>query len=169
MENTKQTPSILDKVRFFAQYYGQNILKINGGQGIIKCVPFWWEKDSFSFLELKPLSKITDEDAVKVIEIFNYKTPINYQFTRKKDAFSGDLFRQVFYENIYEDSGQEGIDNLKVVANFSNNGIHVLESNREKEYWRALDYLRSKGYAVPFMEHSVEDLVSFGWVKLLNE
>jgi hypothetical protein len=30
-----------------------------------------------------------------------------------------------------------------------------------------VDYLRSKGYALPFMEYSVEDLVSFGWVKLL--
>jgi hypothetical protein len=30
-----------------------------------------------------------------------------------------------------------------------------------------LDYLRSKGYAVPFMEYSVEDLISFGWVRLV--
>ena len=29
------------------------------------------------------------------------------------------------------------------------------------------DFLRSKGYAVPFMEYSVEDLVSFGWVQLV--
>jgi len=29
-----------------------------------------------------------------------------------------------------------------------------------------IDYLRLKGYAVPFMEYSVEDLVSFGWVRL---
>ena len=30
-----------------------------------------------------------------------------------------------------------------------------------------IDFLRSKGYAVPFMEYSVDDLVSFGWVQLL--
>ena len=30
-----------------------------------------------------------------------------------------------------------------------------------------IDNLRLLGYAVPFMEHSVEDLVSFGWVQLL--
>lgn len=29
------------------------------------------------------------------------------------------------------------------------------------------DFLRSKGYAVPFMEYSVDDLVSFGWVRLV--
>lgn len=28
------------------------------------------------------------------------------------------------------------------------------------------DYLRSKGYAVPWRDLSVEDLVSYGWVKL---
>ena len=30
------------------------------------------------------------------------------------------------------------------------------------------DFLRLKGYAVPFMEYSVEDLISFGWVQLLE-
>ena len=30
-----------------------------------------------------------------------------------------------------------------------------------------VDFLRSKGYAVPFMNYSVEDLVSFGWVRLV--
>ena len=32
---------------------------------------------------------------------------------------------------------------------------------------KAVDYLRSKGYALPFMEYSVKDLVSFGWVRLV--
>lgn len=29
-----------------------------------------------------------------------------------------------------------------------------------------IDYLRSKGYAVPFLGMSVEQLVDFGWIKL---
>jgi len=33
--------------------------------------------------------------------------------------------------------------------------------------FQEIDYLRSKGYALPFMEYSVEDLISFGWVRLL--
>jgi hypothetical protein len=28
------------------------------------------------------------------------------------------------------------------------------------------DYLRSKGYALPWMDLSVEDLVEYGWIKL---
>lgn len=33
--------------------------------------------------------------------------------------------------------------------------------------FQVVDYLRSKGYALPFMDYSVDDLVSFGWVQLL--
>ena len=33
--------------------------------------------------------------------------------------------------------------------------------------FEVVDYLRSKGYAIPFMEYSIEDLISFGWVQLL--
>jgi hypothetical protein len=29
-----------------------------------------------------------------------------------------------------------------------------------------IDYLRSKGYALPFMSYSVEDMVQAGWIKL---
>jgi hypothetical protein len=32
-----------------------------------------------------------------------------------------------------------------------------------------IDYLRSRGYAVPFMEFSVQELVSLGWIKLISE
>ena len=28
------------------------------------------------------------------------------------------------------------------------------------------DYLRSKGYALPYMDLSVEDLIEYGWIKL---
>jgi len=42
----------------------------------------------------------------------------------------------------------------KKLANFVESDIYLT------------DYLRSKGYAVPFMEYSVEDLVSLGWVRL---
>ena len=30
-----------------------------------------------------------------------------------------------------------------------------------------VDFLRSKGYAVPYMEYSVDELVKIGWVKLV--
>lgn len=30
-----------------------------------------------------------------------------------------------------------------------------------------IDYLRMQGYAIPFLGYSVEDLISFGWVRLV--
>lgn len=30
-----------------------------------------------------------------------------------------------------------------------------------------IDFLRKKGYAIPYMGYSVEDMVSFGWIKLI--
>ena len=35
--------------------------------------------------------------------------------------------------------------------------------------FQTVDYLRSKGYALPWMGLSVEQLVSFGWVKLKED
>jgi hypothetical protein len=43
----------------------------------------------------------------------------------------------------------------KKLANFVESDIYLT------------DYLRSKGYALPFMEYTVDNLVSFGWVQFL--
>jgi hypothetical protein len=47
-----------------------------------------------------------------------------------------------------------------LVDNFHNGDSFAL--NHE-----AIDYLRSRGYALPYLNFSVKDLVSFGWVKLI--
>jgi hypothetical protein len=47
---------------------------------------------------------------------------------------------------------------LNTMTNVKNGGVINLH---------AIDYLRSKGYALPFMQYSVEDLVLFGWVRLV--
>ena len=31
---------------------------------------------------------------------------------------------------------------------------------------RIIDFLRSKGYLVPFMNYSIDDLISFGWCRI---
>lgn len=78
------------------------------------------------FLDLKPLSSITDEDA------FNYAK--NYLgWTDPED-----------YKKWFLDQGCQ------------------IKGHRHA------DYLRSQGYALPWMGLSVETLVEFGWIKLKN-
>jgi len=142
-KNTELQQSCITAVksRFFAQYFGVRVFQneLNKKYDYPNySYPLTIEKDfnkeTNEFLELKPLSKITDEDALSAIKIF--------KVYRKKDG--------VF---ITEHSH---IENIKTIF-------------LDIPVWRldVADFLRSKGYAVPFMEYSIEDLISFGWVQLL--
>ena len=96
-----------------------------GGVGLVEIGTGGWNlKHPDFFLQLKPLSKITDEDAIS-------------------------MYRGL--ERNYE-SANQFLEDYK--------SIGFLEQSE-------VDFLRSKGYAVPFMGYSVEDLVSFGWVRLV--
>ena len=117
LENTLE-----NKAKFFAQYWRQDLLcRVIFGKNkneIIMhntpCSNLKLGEIIDSYLELKPLSHISDEDAIKL------------GFTNARDFLAvADIY------HIY----------------------HV-------------DYLRSKGYALPYMYLSVEDLVEYGWVKL---
>lgn len=112
------------KCRFFAQYWGTKTMYV-GGVGLVEIGNGGWNlKHPDFFLQLKPLSKITYEDAIS-------------------------MYRGL--EKNYE-SANQFLEDYK--------SIGFLEQSEA-------DYLRSKGYAVQFMNYSVEDLVSFGWVRLV--
>lgn len=112
MENTLE-----NKSKFFAIYYNQKVLKVTKNRLDIVSKSWNWEHSSF-YLELTPLSQITDEDACNAgITKARLKNHINHP--------------------------------------------HIMTPFM-------CDYLRSKGYALPWMWLSVEQLVSFGWVKLTS-
>ena len=112
------------KCRFFAQYWGTKKMYV-GGVGLVEVGKGGWNlKHPDFFLQLKPLSKITDEDAIS-------------------------MYRGL--ERNYESSNQF-LEDYK--------SIGFLEQSE-------VDFLRSKGYAVPYMEYSVDELVKIGWVQLV--
>lgn len=126
------------KRRFFAQYFGIRVFQ-NELNKQYNCPNYSYPSSIFNkeineFLQLKPLSKITDEDAVGVANIIS---------TTIHDSVSKEL---VFYykEDILKDPE---------VLCFAS--------------YKTVDYMQSKGYALPFMEYSVDDLVSLGWVRLI--
>jgi hypothetical protein len=136
-----QLPQTAVKCRFFAQYWGQNY---NLDNGTIK-----WEVNHRAFpldetatLLLKPLSKITDED-------------LSYIFPDNKRASIKREIKNVLFEN-------KSIL-LEIKFHYKDGYSEFYRPINDLFY---IDYLRSKGYAVPFMQYSVEDLVSFGWVQL---
>jgi len=122
-------PSSEEKARFFAQYWDQLILidTLIAVNGVKKVNATWNFKHSAFCLLLKPLSSITDDDAIEVA-------------------------KQMAYD-----------DNLDI--NGKSQVIHW-EANWKLIPLISSDYLRSKGYALPWNGHSVEEMIQFGWVKI---
>ena len=114
-----------NKEKFFAQYWGQNVLSINGGEvrevttdmNHVLCYDKMYE----SHLSIKSLSNITEEDK---------------EYRHK-------LILEIYFD--------------------------VSPQNRILLEHHYSDYLRSKGYALPWMGLSVEEMIEAGWIKLKEE
>lgn len=130
-----------NKAKFFALYWGQKI-KIavrKDGEWELRVgedVPGFNSSTITQYLELKPLSRITDEDLISVASI---------------------VF-DPFYEGLRTIKiGKEIVSYIFKDAN--GNGY-------QKHAPQIADYLRSKGYALPYMGLTVEEMESAGWLKL---
>jgi hypothetical protein len=140
-----------EKQRFFALYWGQEVCQTKGGRYEIdeNCFPLWGK----SYLELKPLSKLSDDDAIEIGKFVDSKSNkfinVNYSFSEKK--------KLPYIKSVISDKGR-----FDIIDNFS----LLIEDKIINFSLDIFDYLRSKGYAVPFMEYSVENLVEMGWIKL---
>lgn len=135
------------KSKFFAQYWGQNVLyfKHKVGTSPIDAVNICGkgvnDQVKEGFLKLKQLSEITYEDA-KII------------------ADNSNIILQESLPLEYKSTGRMSISELTI----------NLEKRKKTNDWNYFQgqYLVSKGYAIPFMEYSVDDLISFGWLQLLK-
>ena len=124
----KTQNTLENKARFFAQYWGQHVLYFSSDflRKIDNLTLDSVENDDY--LELKPLSQISDEDASKVCDL------------------------------IFITNNNLNIQQIKQI-------VILIESNNWNNY-KIFDYLRSKGYALPYIDLSVEDLIEYGWIKL---
>lgn len=122
------------KSRFFGQYLEQIVAKETkhlNSPTINTTTVFLINALSNYHLELKPLSKLTDEDAEELLPF------VSSQFSSKYTN-----------EQIKEEIKKSVLDTEMMPSEL-------------------FDFLRSKGYALSFLNYSVDDLVSFGWVQLL--
>lgn len=137
MENTKE-----NKARFFALYWGFKCLRnelLNDNIPAHKVDTSNCKGLPQQYLELTPLSQISDEDALELAMIIY-----------------GHLDSKLYHN---KETGRE------LIARFF---------KREVVFYpilvnEAVDYLRSRGYALPWMGLSVEQLIEYGWVKLKSE
>jgi len=105
-------------------------------------------------LPLKPLSSISDEDAYYVGASVNCWSWAE----RKEDFFKDDEMKDnhIAYGKMFTSSiGKEYGPGMS--HPFAHNSTDILHG---------FDFLRLKGYALPWMGLSVEDMVSAGWIKL---
>ena len=138
MKNTLE-----NKAKFFAQYWGQHLIIMGSFLRIIDPLTLG-NIENDDILQLKPLSKISDEDALWTINnhYFKFENPI-LELSKLKA-----LTKEIHISYIFNDATRHLI--LKP----------------ENLYPHNYDYLRSKGYALPWMDLSVEDLIDYGWIKL---
>ena len=122
------------------KYFGTNTLYV-GGVGLQVVGDGGWNLKHPDFhLELKHLSQITDKDA---IEYFNILWSEHHH--GKSDDF------KIEYGKDWANS-------------ITSQRFGLIPANMLHGY----DFLRSKGYALPFMQYSVDDLVMMGWIKLVS-
>lgn len=129
MENT-----IENKAKLFAIYHGQKVHRVPQNN-ILHEVNYesYLHLDDEDWLELTPLSQISDEDAIEVA---------------KRNPYA---------------AYKEGIDKCDYIK-------HVKENIKTMVIITPIsDYLRSKGYAIPYMGVSVEEQINRGWAKIKSE
>ena len=146
----KTENTLENKAKFFAQYWGQHVLYFSSDflRKIDNLTLDSIENDDF--LELKPLSQITNEDVIQGIMITYNKT--------YEDL--GEILEVKHYNTFSSITTTRAGQNFK-----THRSIHHWNGNRKIGSMEC-DYFRSKGYAIPYMDLSVEDLVEYGWVKL---
>lgn len=130
------TNTIENKAKFFANYFGQKVGRYKP-EFENHFISLKHSVSDDEYLELTPLSQISDEDALQVSKILDAN----------------------FDENTLSDSAR--------IFHINRGKGHVLPSRPCRS--DVCDYLRSKGYAMPYMGLSVEKLVEYNWIKLKTE
>lgn len=148
------------KAKIFAQYIGQRFLTpaIVEPSDLFKvtyetCSKIQEEDFLFSGIQivLKSLQNISDEDAIEMAEIFGGVNSPSVNLNRPTDLQNEDIHFSV----------QVFVKESKFM------------SYSTPKYWsdgygvKAYQWLASKGYALPYMDYSVEDLVELGVYKLI--
>lgn len=134
-----------NKAKFFAQYWGQKLWKEYKNINCHDTVDILEELTNNDYLEIAPLLSITDGHAIELYRQVLYKKTHyeSHQLTIDDEINQG---KELAFSCLYLKGGYCGFS--------AGTGLFVS------------DYLRSKGYALPYLGLSVEKQIEYGWVKL---
>lgn len=137
-QQKQQLDTPVVKSRFFVQYWGVKALYI-GGVGIVEVGKGGWNLNHPDFfLQLKSISNITNVDALKAVDLLGNSSHLSEESRISQ-------FKQLF------ESPNFWVKQTNIPLNKS---------------LLMFDFLRSKGYVLPFMDLSVEKLIELGWVRV---
>jgi len=142
----KTQNTLENKARFFAHYWGNKVFRYFDNLNIDKTLILNHEnfgKLHNGYLILTPLSIITDEEANKLVKILHLKRYVDINTVEFFDSAEG-LFWTIFYSD------------FKFIKNSQTSIVPSF----------AVDQLRSKSYALPWLDLSIDDLIEYGWIKL---
>lgn len=139
------TNTLENKAKFFALYLNQHIVKWHKRNSHTPAYLHFSLLDkkniNSEYLELKQLSSISDEDALEVATLLGNCNHISDE------------------SKIYQ------AKDLIATPKF-----YTAQTNITANQWlKVIDFLRSRGYALPWMGISVDELVQWGWIKLKND
>lgn len=181
LENTLE-----NKTKFFAQYWGQDVLcRVIFGKNkneIIMhntpCSNLKLGEIIDSYLELKPLSQISDEDINFVAKVCHQVPNLTFEIKRQDDivhATNMDNYgieRHICINFKYAtiNCNMRIPDDNDKLVNYKVNVAEIhMNASRVVGYIQSVDYLRSKGYALPYNDLSIDDLIKKGWLILKNK
>lgn len=167
-----------EKAAYFAQYYSQEVFKASPQQtNPIFCKPSDVNYPD-SLLQLTPLSAITDEDAIEVariilgkdaewkpLEIIRWDWCIKVIVNRQPDL--NDPETSVEMEIVFDFNSHE--NEIRFLWQYRKDGNNAQADKGFPNAISSYDYLRSKSYALPFRNHSVEQLIELGWLNLRKD
>lgn len=174
MKNTLE-----NKENFFIQYWGQEILRYEDKK--MSLDRYMFPVENADYIELTPLSQISDEDAIHVANLAHQSLSGDWVIIRRdKDTVYGSIhlqkhgnlknlyhvgisykYAEIFCNHHFFKTKDDKAKSFKV-----NIGKINLSDSRPVPYIAIVDFLRSKGYALPWNGISVEEQIEFGWIKL---
>lgn len=162
MKNTLE-----NKAKFFAQYWGQKLVCVNIDDGDDKTgydLSDWvWKSfPDDCYLELKPLSSISDKLWIKLVENI---TGLSVERIERFDDKSSESYGIVAH-----------LKNVNGWISLSFKYYKVLFSNKIKDFKEYAFYRAfvKNGFALPDTDKNgksvtVEEQIEFGWIKLIKE